>query len=92
MKDYSDKWWFPVLCDEKWYKRIREDYPEMAHESDEYLHDYYNDQRKYSILWDHVGEAYAEYEKLADAYLELLNEVKKAGKQHLEDNERGNDG
>lgn len=40
--------------------------------TNEELHDYYNHGKKYSTTWDHVGDAYAEYEKLADAYLALL--------------------
>jgi len=88
MKDYSDKWWFPVLCDYEWFKKIREDYPENADESDDFLIDYYNDGRKYSVTWDHVGDAYADYEELADAFFELLEELEKKGNQHLEDQKK----
>lgn len=78
MKDYSGEWWFPIVCDDKYFSRLRDDYPDMAEESDEYLHAYYNGNRKYSITWDYIGEAYEEYEKLADAYFELLEELKKS--------------
>jgi len=70
----SDKeWWFPEICDDEYFKRLRLDYPNRADWSDEMLHDYFAEGRKYSITWDHVGDAYGEYEKLADAYLELLS-------------------
>lgn len=68
----NDKpWWFPKICDKTYFDRLREDYPDNAHMTDDELSDYYNNGRKYSITWDHVGDAYAEYEKLADAYLLL---------------------
>lgn len=69
----SDKpFWYPVLCDEIYYKRLREDYPENAHWSDDELWDYYNEGNKYSILWDHIGEA---YEPLADAFLKQQSQI-----------------
>ena len=69
----SDKpYWFPELCDEAYFKRLREDYPDKAEMSDEELHDYYNEGRKYAVTWDHVGDAYEEYENLADAFLGLV--------------------
>jgi len=68
------EWWFPVLCDEEHFARLREDYPENAHITDEELHDHYDHGKKYSTAWDHVGDAYVEYEELADAYLALLAE------------------
>jgi hypothetical protein len=72
----SDKpWWFPVLCDENYYKQLRDDYPESAGMSDDELHEDYADGRKYAVTWDHTGDAYDEYEKLADAYIELLKET-----------------
>ena len=85
MKDYSDKWWFPVRCNDAYFNRLRKDYPETAEYSDEYLHEYYNGSRKYSITWDHLGDAYAEYEELVDAFFELLDEAEKEGNQPLEE-------
>lgn len=74
----SDKtpYWFPVLCDGDYFARLRSDYPENAHMSDEELHDYYNDGLKYQNLWDHTGDAYSDYEPLADSYLEILAALK----------------
>ena len=66
-------WWFPVACDAAHFKQLRDDYPEdTASMSDEELHDHYDDGKKYPITWDTISDAYGEYEKLADAYLELL--------------------
>lgn len=42
-------------------------FPERSNEEDEELTG-----RKYSDTWDHLGDARDEYEKLADAYLALL--------------------
>lgn len=64
-------YWYPVLCDKEYFDRLREDYPENAHMSDEELHEYYNDGLKYQILWDHIGDAYEDYEPLADEFLRL---------------------
>ena len=70
----ENPWWFPVLCDEAYFARLREDYPENADWSDDELHSYYNDSRKYQCLWDHTGDAYEEWEPLADAYLALVQQ------------------
>jgi len=73
----SDRpWWFPVLVDDEYFKRLRDDYPDKSHLSDSELNEYFNEYgRKYSVLWDHLGDAYEEYEKLADAYLSLLAQL-----------------
>ena len=69
----SDKpYWFPVLCDESYFARLREDYPGTAHLSDEALLDHYNKGLEYQILWDHIGDAYSDYRPMADSYLGLL--------------------
>jgi hypothetical protein len=66
-------WWFPELTNEKWLARIRSDYPEnAAGKDDDELREEYADGWKYADTWDHLGDARGEYEKLADAYLELL--------------------
>lgn len=70
-------YWFPTLCDKEYCKRLREDYPDQAKGmSDEELVEHYNDGAKYSTTWDHVGDAYEEYEPLADSFLDLLSGVK----------------
>lgn len=69
----DEPWWFPVLTDDAWIARIRSDYPESTDGMcDDEIRRKYANGRKYATLWDHTGDAYADYEKLADAYLELL--------------------
>jgi len=66
-------WWFPVLVNDAYIARLRKDYPDVTKNLDNAeVHDKYCDGRKYAVLWDNVGDAYTEYEKLADAYLGLL--------------------
>ena len=65
------EWWEPEPTDDAWLKRIRDDYPDNANESDHWLRDYYAEGRRYAVTWDHLGDAYAEYEELADAYRKL---------------------
>lgn len=70
----SDKpWWFPVLADHQWANRIRADYPEhTVGMDDDAIRDEYADGWKYADVWDHLGDARADYEKLADDYLQLV--------------------
>jgi len=74
----STPWWFPVMCDAAYFARLREDYPDNAHMSDEELHAHYNESAKYQNLWDHTGDAYEQFEKVADDYLRLRAEIEKA--------------
>ena len=71
----KDQWWFPVLIDEDHIAQLRQDYPEHAGKTDEELIDYFDNHQKYSTTWDHVGDAYEEYEPLADSYLEALKHI-----------------
>lgn len=83
---FCDEWWFPTRVDDKYFARLREDYPEDTEgKSDEELHDYYCEGQKYATTWDHTGDAYEQFEKLADAFLELLS--KQNGGDHLQDPE-----
>ncbi len=68
----SDPWWWPERTDEAFFGRLRKDYPEDAHLSDEALREEYDAPGKYSTTWDNTGDAYDEYEKLADAFLVLI--------------------
>ena len=61
----------PKLCDKAYCDRLRKDYPEHEDWDDEDLIEYYNHGRRYEALWDHVGDAYYDYEKLADSFLKL---------------------
>jgi len=65
-------WWFPQITNQEYCDRLRKDYPEGAKLSNDELIDIYANGRKYAVLWDHIGDAYEEYEKLADAYIDLL--------------------
>ena len=76
------KWWEPTLTDDKWVKSIRKDEPEETKDmTDEDVISEYNEyDRKYEVLWDHLGDAYEEYEYLADAYLKLKDKLKQIKK------------
>lgn len=65
-------WWWPELTDAIWCERIRGDYPEAASWDDESIRDEYADGLKYANLWDHTGDAAEQFEKLADAFLDLI--------------------
>ena len=63
----TDKpFWWPVPTDAAWGAQMRVDYPENAAFDDELMRQYYNHGRRYETPWDHIGEAYEEYEPLAD--------------------------
>lgn len=75
----SDKpWWWPVLANAAYFARLREDYPEHTDEDDDWLHQHYGEGRKYPVTWDHVGDAYAEYEELVDAFFTQEQQLTKA--------------
>lgn len=66
------KWWEPVPVDAAYFAQLREDYPDKADWTDDELNDHFNETGgRYAVTWDHVGDAYAQFEELADAYLEL---------------------
>ena len=64
------EWWEPQLIDDAFLARLRKDYPDRAILSDnELLFEFdYGDGRKYATTWDHIGDAYEQFEPLADAY------------------------
>ena len=67
---------FPTPTDAAYIARLRQDYPAFCNgRGDDEVMDHYNPSGcRYveSTLWDHLGDAIYEYEKLADAYLALL--------------------
>lgn len=71
----NDPWWKPKLADAEYAEHLRDDYQHDAHMSDDELLEKYCNGRKYVILWDHLGDAYSEYEKLADAYLKQTEQI-----------------
>lgn len=73
-------WWWPEVIDDDYLARLRADYPHKADLEDESLLDYFDDGKsngQFSTTWDHVGDAYDEYEKLARAFLALVKETGK---------------
>jgi hypothetical protein len=73
----NDKpFWYPVLADAAWCNRIREEYPEYASKTDEEIVEEVNEGVKYVTCWDNCGDAYYDYEKLADAFLQLVEHCK----------------
>jgi len=79
----NDKpWWWPEIIDDDHIARLRADYPETTDNmDDESVLDCFDDGKtkgQFSITWDHLGDAYNEYEKLASAFLRLVEEVGKS--------------
>lgn len=74
----SDKkpYWYPVLADVDWCEYVRKDSPHLAHLTDEEIVDEVNEGAKYVTCWDNCGDAYFDYEKLADAFLQLVEHFK----------------
>ena len=57
-------WWWPERTDAAWCDRIRHEYDEAMCDDD--IREKYANGRKYAVLWDHVGDAYDQFERLAD--------------------------
>lgn len=68
-------WWFPELVDDAYLARLREDYPENSHLSDDALRSKYECEAKYGVTWDDLGDAYEQFEPLADAFLAQASEL-----------------
>lgn len=69
-------WWYPVKCDADYCNQLREDMQDAVYGmSDEELVEEFNDGLKYQRLWDHIGDAYEQFEPLAEAYLELESRI-----------------
>lgn len=79
----KNAWWLPILADEKWCTRIRSNYPNDAAMDDESLRNKYANGRKYAVTWDHLGDAYDQFESLADAYRALVKRVKEVETQSM---------
>ena len=74
-----------VVCDHKYCEGLRKSYPEDTEGmTDEELVEEYNHGRKYQCLWDNVGDAYYDFERLADAYLKLKAELESLRNEGLE--------
>lgn len=74
---------FPTPAGADYIKRLREDYPEKCDgKSDEWVMDHYNPSGfKYveCTLWDHIGDAASDFERLADMYWALRASSGKSG-------------
>ena len=68
--DNKRPWWHPQEADASWVARIREDYPNTtAGMGDQDIRDEYARGARYAVTWDDAGDAYEQFEPLADAYL-----------------------
>lgn len=72
MNNKEKPYWYPQKTDSEWAEQMRRDMPEYQHFSDDDLREKFADGKKYHVLWDHTGDAYEQFEKLADAYLEIM--------------------
>jgi len=79
MSDKTEKpWWWPQLVNAEWRTQIRKDYPEdVSGWGDDQIDDTYADGWPYVDLWDHLGDARADWEQLANAFLKLVEETGK---------------
>ena len=73
------EWWEPVPVDAAYIAELRENYPDKCDGmSDEWVVDHFNEAGgKYAVTWDHLGDAYAQFEELADAYYKLKSQAGK---------------
>lgn len=89
--DIKSEWWYPTKADAAYFERLRSDYPDKADWSDERLHDYFEDGAKYSTTWDHIGDAYDEYEPLVDVFFAMESALL-AAVEFVEDMQQVHDG
>ena len=78
MSEVEKPYWYPDRVDTNWFARMRKDYPERAHLSDDELAEYFEvDGSKYTNLtvWDHAGDAYEDFEPLADDWFARGDEI-----------------
>lgn len=71
-------YWHPLQRQQEFINEMKIDYPEDAHLSDDEImkkHEEFG--RKYSVCWDHIGDAWNDYEPLADAFIELEEKYNK---------------
>ena len=88
MTDEETPYWYPTRIDEAWFARIRKDYPEVTRglSDGEIQVLYAHGCSTYTDVWDHLGDARNDWEKLADAFFALKDELRQAlaNKQILE--------
>lgn len=71
-KQQTLPWWWPKPTDAAWCAQKRHDYDEPGL-SDEEIRERFAYGRKYAVTWDHVGDAYDEFEQLADFLMDQQN-------------------
>ncbi len=72
----SEEWWEPKVTDAVWIADTRKEYPEDTAElDDDKVRDEYANGCKYEVTWDHIGDAYEEYEQLANAYFKQASRI-----------------
>lgn len=77
-------WWWPTEINDEWFATLRADYSDKADWSDGDLLDYFGEGwTEFTDTWDHLGDARAEYEKLARAFLDLVEETGKTPSDFL---------
>ena len=76
VEDDTKEYWFPKLADHNYCDYLRDEYPDKRDLNDDDLLRYFGCSSKYVTTWDHIGDAYSDYEPLADAYLKLLEKLK----------------
>jgi len=67
------EWWWPQETDSAWCRETRnEGYKDEDKDADdEEIREEYADGQKYWTGWDHVGDAYEQFEPLADDWRRL---------------------
>lgn len=68
----KQEWWYPSITNAAWCQETRDERHKKEDQSadDEEIRDEYADGQKYWTGWDHCGDAYAQFEPLADSWLE----------------------
>ena len=65
--------WHPELTDKAWCKEVRnQGYDDEDHGlDDDEIREKYAGGRRYATTWDHIGDAYDEWEPMCDDWLRL---------------------
>ena len=66
---HNKPWFWPVPTDAAWCAKQRKEYNLSEYICDDDIRNRYADGCRYAVLWDHVGDAYEEFEALADYIL-----------------------
>lgn len=73
-------WWWPRIIDDTHLDNLRKTDDEYSDYCDDELLEEFEDGREkgqFSVVWDHLGDAYEQYEELAKAFLDLVKETGK---------------